>query len=104
MSVEEKLANLDRLDVYIAPMGEAAARHAAGIARELRGCGAVVEVATDGKLKKSMEVANKLGAANVVILGDDEIAGGVYSLKDMQSGEQQKLTREELVKRFRDAR
>jgi histidyl-tRNA synthetase len=104
MSVEEKLANLDRLDVYIAPMGEAAARHAAGIARELRGCGAVVEVATDGKLKKSMEVANKLGAANVIILGDDEIAGGVYSLKDMQSGEQQKLTREELVKRFRDAR
>ena len=104
MSVEQKLANLDRLDVYIAPMGEAAARHAAGIARELRGVGAVVEVATDGKLKKSMEVANKLGAAKVIILGDDEIAAGVYSLKDMQSGEQQKLTREELLKRFRDAR
>jgi histidyl-tRNA synthetase len=104
MSVEEKAANLYRLDVYIAPMGEAAVRHAAGVARELRACGAVVEVAAEGKLKKSMEVANKLGAVNVLILGDDEIAAGTYSLKDMQSGEQLKLTREELLKRFRDAR
>ncbi len=103
MSVEEKAANLDRLDIYIAPMGEAAVRHAAGVARDLRACGAVVEVAAEGKLKKSMEVANKLGAVNVLILGDDEIAAGTYSLKDMQSGEQLKLTREELLKRFRDA-
>jgi len=85
-------------------MGEAAVRHAAAIAREIRSTGAVVEVAVDGKLKKSMEVANKLGAAGVLILGEDEIAAGTYTLKDMQSGEQYKLTHEELLKRFRDAR
>ena len=104
MSAEGKSANLDRLDVYIAPLGEAAVRHAAGIARELRAQGAIVEVAAEGKLKKSMEVANKLGALHVLILGDDEIAAGTYSLKDMESGEQLKLTREELLKRFRNAR
>jgi histidyl-tRNA synthetase len=104
MSVEEKTEALDRLDVYIAPMGDDAVRHAAYVARELRRRGAVVEVAFEGKLKKSMEVANKLGAASVLILGSDEIAAGTYSLKDMQSGEQLKLTREELLKRFDDAR
>jgi histidyl-tRNA synthetase len=101
MSVEEKHGDPDRLEVYIAPMGDAAFRHASVLARELRAAGVVVELGLDGRLKKAMETANKLGAANVIILGDDEIAAGVYSLKDMQSGEQHKLTREELLSRFK---
>jgi histidyl-tRNA synthetase len=30
-------------------------------------------------------------------VGDDEIAAGAYSLKDMQSGEQQRVSRDELL-------
>ena len=101
MSVEETSPAVETLDVYIAPMGEAAARHAALLARELRTTGASIEVAPEGRLKRSLEVANKLGAAHVLILGDDELAGGTYTLKNMQSGEQHKLTREELTARFR---
>jgi len=33
-----------------------------------------------------MELANKLRARYALILGDDEIAAGQYSLKDMQTG------------------
>jgi histidyl-tRNA synthetase len=101
MSVEENAPAVDTLDLYIAPMGEAASRHAALLARELRAGGASIEIAPDGKLKRSMEIANKLGAAHVLILGEDELASGTYTLKNMQSGEQNKLTREELAARLR---
>ena len=70
--------------------------HAGGLARDLRRAGVSVEVAANAKLKRAMELANKLGARYALILGDDEIAAGVYSLKNMQSGEQHRVSREEL--------
>ena len=86
-------------ELFIAPLGEAAQRHAGILAQELRRSGRNVEVGTDTKLKKAMELANKINARAVLIIGDDEIAGGTYSLKNMGSGEQVAITREELVKR-----
>jgi histidyl-tRNA synthetase len=88
------------LDVFLAPLGDAAAHHAGGLARELRRAGISVEVLAGGKLKRAMELANKTGARYALILGDDEIAVGRYSLKDMQSGEQRSVTREELFQRI----
>jgi histidyl-tRNA synthetase len=90
-----------KLDVFLAPLGEAALLHAGSLARDLRRAGASVEVAANAKLKRAMELANKYGARFAVILGDDEIAAGQYSLKDMQSGDQQRVTREELFQRIR---
>jgi histidyl-tRNA synthetase len=86
-------------DLYIAPLGETALRHAGILAHELRRNGRTVEVGADAKLKKAMELANKLSAREVLIIGDDEIASGTYTLKDMSSGEQQKITREDLQKK-----
>lgn len=99
MAIEEKLpaAGLAALDVYLAPMGQAALEHGAVLARELRRAGVVVEVGVEGRLKRAMENANKLRARHVLLLGDNEIAAGVYALKDMASGEQRNLTREELL-------
>ena len=51
-------------------------------------------------LKRAMELANKTGARFALILGDDEIAAGHYSLKDMQSGVQEHVTREQLFQRI----
>jgi histidyl-tRNA synthetase len=53
-------------------------------------------VAAGVKLKRAMELANKLGARYALILGDDEIAANQYSLKNMQSGGQQRVSRDEL--------
>jgi len=83
-------------DVFIAPMGDAALRHAGVIARDLRRAGISAEVAAGMKLKRAMEIANKVGARYALILGDDEIAAGVYTLKNMLSTEQRQVTREEL--------
>jgi histidyl-tRNA synthetase len=88
------------LDIYMAPLGETALLHAGGLARDLRRSGVSVEVAANAKLKRAMELANKLGARYALILGDDEIAAGRYSLKNMQSGEQRQVSREELFKTF----
>ena len=87
------------MDIFLAPLGDAALRHAGELTRELRRSGVSVEVLAAGKLKRAMELANKLGARYALILGDDEIAAGQYSLKDMQSGEQHRVTREELFTR-----
>jgi histidyl-tRNA synthetase len=84
------------LDLLIAPMGDAAVRHAAVLARELRAAGTVADV-VEGKLKRAMELANKLGARYTLILGDNELAEGRYALKNMATGEQAAVTRGEIA-------
>ena len=84
-------------DLFVAPMGEAAQKHAAVLARELRRGGLAVEVSSDKKLKRAMETANKTAARWTLILGDDELARGEYSLKAMASGEQQSVTRDRIA-------
>jgi histidyl-tRNA synthetase len=98
MTIEEQLdaASLAPLDLYVVPMGDVAVRHAALLARDLRRAGLVVEVSTDAKVKRAMELANKLNARYALLLGDDEIAAGVYALKDMAAAQQRNVTREEL--------
>jgi histidyl-tRNA synthetase len=98
MSVEDAQSPA-ALDLFIAPLGDAAIRHAALLARDLRRGGLSVELA-EGKLKRVMEIANKLGARYVLIIGDNEIAAGRYALKHMATGEQQDLTKEEIAARL----
>jgi histidyl-tRNA synthetase len=96
MSVEGAHA-AEPLDLLIAPVGEAELRHAAVIARRLRHSGARVEQAPAGRLKRVMELADKLGARFTLIVGENEIAAGRYALKNMTSGEQREVTLEEIT-------
>jgi histidyl-tRNA synthetase len=89
-------------DVFIAPLGDAALSHAGVLARDLRRANISVEVAANMKLKRAMELANKAAARYALILGDDEIAAGVYTLKNMQSTDQHTVTREQIVSTIRD--
>lgn len=102
MTVEASHApNPVRLDVYIAPMGDTALRHCAVLARDIRELDLSVEVGTDRKLKRMMELANKQEARFTLIVGDNEIVSQTYTLKDMASGDQQTLTRPALLDRLR---
>ncbi len=58
----------------------------------LRSAGCSVELGLDGKLKRSLELANKMGARFALIVGENEIAAGRYTLKNMQSGEQETVS------------
>jgi histidyl-tRNA synthetase len=95
MAVEES-HTARPVDVFVAPLGEAALRHAGVLARDLRRAGVSVELAAEGKLKRAMELANKLGARYTLIIGDNEIAAGRYTLKNMQTGEQVSVLKDEL--------
>src|SRR5262249_29479263 len=86
--------NRTALELFAARLGEAATRQSAILARDLRRAGFAVEL-VEGKLKRAMEIANKLGARFTLILGDNEIAAGRYALKNMGSGDQQNVTKEE---------
>ncbi|MBI4458951.1 MAG: histidine--tRNA ligase [Acidobacteria bacterium] len=98
----EKQAN--ELPLYIAWMGESAFRHAAELARELRALNVMVEVAADPlKLKKSLEIASRLGAQHVLIVGERELLEERYPLRDMGRGEQRSVSKEELIQQFAGA-
>jgi histidyl-tRNA synthetase len=86
-----------KADAYIAPLSEAQNAAALELARELRRAGLRVELG-DGsfRLKKSFETADKLARA-IVLLGEDEIASRVMTLKTFASGEQVKIPRAELA-------
>lgn len=92
------------LDIYIAPMGDAAQRHCAVLASEIRKLDISVEIGTDRKLKRMLELANKLQARYTLIIGDNEIVTQSYALKNMASGEQQTLTRQALLDRLAGTR
>src|SRR6476469_7626828 len=95
MSVEPE-QTASPLDLFIAPLGEPALRHAAIMARDFRRAGLSVELA-EGKLTRAMELANKLSARFTLIVGDNEMAAGRYTLKHMSSGEQLDLTQDEIA-------
>ena len=100
MTVEDAVKG-DALDLFIAALGERANEQAGTIAREIRKIGHSVEVASDGKLKRAMELANKLGARYALIIGENEIASGRYALKNMASGDQEQIARDEIANRLR---
>ena len=59
------------------------------MAQSLRAAGVRTQVyGEQKKFKQKMTYANKLGVPYIVLLGDDEIAAGKCSVKDMRSGEQ----------------
>ena len=93
------------LDVYLAWFGAAAQTAAIGLARRLRDAGFVVELpAVEMKFGKSLGLADRLKARHAVILGEDELAAGVVTVKRLADGTQQKLAEPELFSYLRAAR
>lgn len=73
-------------DLFLAPLGEGAEARAFHLARQLRGEGLRLEIEPGRKsLKSHMRRADKLGAAFVLIVGDDELARGSGLLRDLRS-------------------
>jgi histidyl-tRNA synthetase len=92
---------LRKPDVYIAPLGAGMNKEAARLARELRKHDIVVELGDETfRLKKSLETASKLGAKYALIAGENELSTGVFSLKNLTTGEQVSVPRTELAKRI----
>ncbi|MFA7149203.1 MAG: His/Gly/Thr/Pro-type tRNA ligase C-terminal domain-containing protein, partial [Syntrophomonadaceae bacterium] len=52
--------------------------------------------------RAQMKYADKLGARMVIIIGDDEIQQGYFTLRDMQSKEQVQIDKEEIIESVKD--
>jgi len=66
--------------------------------KALREAGVPSEIYPDSaKMGKQMNYANAKGIPYVILAGENERAQGVYTLKDMRSGEQQSLTIEDIL-------
>jgi histidyl-tRNA synthetase len=104
LSLEEsgKGATLQGRDVYIAWMGERAYATAIRAAKDLRQAGFSVELPpTELKFGKALERASKLASRFALILGDNEVADGQWTLKTLADGSQQKLAEQALLEYLR---
>ena len=100
LSIQEggKLPHLPGLAVFVAWMGQAAYPTAVNIARKLRTAGLAVELPPEEmKFKKSLGLADKLGASYALIIGEDEVASNTFTLKRLADSEQKKLSELELL-------
>jgi len=87
----------EKLDAYIAPLGDGMNREALKLARELRRDGVKVDLGDEAfRLKKSFEAAEKAGAKYIVIVGENEAASGEFAVKELATGEQKQISRAEL--------
>ena len=85
-------------DALVLPMTQDTVA-AVALAEKLRGEGVRVQLyGEQKKFKQKMSYADKLGVPYAVLLGEDEIAAGKCSVKNMRTGEQITVTPEEAAK------
>lgn len=89
-------------DLYIAALGAQARAVMFDMARRLRRSGVVVVYDyEEKKLKKLLAQANRMKARFALLLGEDELASGLFTLRDMRSGVQERVPEGELLSRIR---
>jgi len=83
--------------LYLAHMGDRAKKAGMELARFLRqkGIECLIEY-KERSLKNQISRANKLGAKWVLIVGEEEVKKGRYQLKNMATGLQEEITKEEM--------
>ena len=86
--------------IAVLPLGAAEACAALALARELRQAGLIAQFNAGGGLGKRMKWANRIDARVAVILGSDELARQVATVRNMDSGTQEDVALAELAGRL----
>jgi len=102
LAAGSKPSGVSKKLVYLITLGEEAKKQGQNLLDELRKNGISCDTDYEFKsLKGAMRKANDLGAASVLILGDDELKKGVVTIKNMTSGEQKEIRIENLVEELK---
>lgn len=80
-----------RRPVALIPLGSDAEQEVFKIAERLRGAGFRIELGYSGNLGRRMKRANRVNACAAVIVGDDELARGTATVRNMESGSQDEV-------------
>ena len=100
---EKAPAQNEEPQVYIVALGDAAQAQVFGLAAELRAEGIRTERSFGGgSMKSQMRRADRSGAGFVLLLGDDEAAKGVVSVRHMKESRQTEVRREEVSDYIKD--
>jgi histidyl-tRNA synthetase len=87
--------------VALVPIGEGCETAALKLAEELRDCGLAVDLGYSGNLARRLRRANRIGAFAAVLLGEDELANGSATLRNLDDGMQNEVPLAELPTRLR---
>lgn len=72
------------------------------IANELRKAGINTEIYFDNKkMKAKFKYADKLNIPYVLVIGEDEIKTGKYTIKDMANGTQEQMEIEKIIEKLK---
>jgi len=83
-------------DVMVTVWNEQTRSETVALASELRKAGLRVDIYPDAdRLSKQFKYASSVGVPIVAVLGDDERASGTVAFKDLRSGEQHSIAREQ---------
>jgi histidyl-tRNA synthetase len=86
--------------VAVVPVGEAAWAPAFKLTERLRRAGFAVDIGFSGNVGKRMKRADRIKAVAAVLLGEDELAKGVATVRDLASGAQEQVSLERLEDRL----
>lgn len=87
--------------IALVPLAEGAGVVALRVARELLDRGIDTQTEVVGRsLKASLKWAGKIGARATIIIGEDELAGGVVQLRDMDQSRQEQVPADRAVERI----
>ena len=90
------------VDVMFVNFGAAEASASMAMLKEMRAAGISADIYPDAaKMKKQMTRANALGARFTAIVGEEELAEGTLTLKDMTTGEQTRCTVAEAINKIK---
>ena len=83
--------------VSIVPVGDEAKALATTLANDLRRAGLTVDLGYSGNMGKRLKRANKVNACCAILLGEDELAKKVATLRNLDSGDQTEVALGNLV-------
>src|SRR5579862_4775946 len=83
--------------VALVPIGGEAETFALRLGEDLRAQGLVVDLGYSGNLQRRLRRADRIGAGAAILIGDDELARGAATVRDLDSGEQHEVALGELA-------
>jgi histidyl-tRNA synthetase len=90
-----------RRPVALVPIGAAGEIAALKLAEDLRDHSLPVDLSYSGNLGRRLRRADRIGAFAAILLGDDELARGAATLRDLVTGTQSEVPLAELTTRLR---
>ncbi len=89
---------LNSTDVMLVNFGDKEAAYSLGILEQIQQTGIKAELYPDAaKMKKQMKYADQKKVGYVLLIGEEEMNTGIYTLKNMKTGEQTKGNLEEIL-------